>query len=471
MIRQETLESLLDDDVLTSRMPDVSSLTRYWKEGCPHGEPICMSFGETWNQIAPGLAAHVTSEPRHVHGYQLSMYGLPVLRRTVRDYLVDDHGLADVAEAGRDFEVAMTWSGTRSAMFDFGRLLLDRGNFESRVPVVVAAGPSWDYEGVLAPLGYRVRYHALRPEHGFRPSIVEMRALLERIDANPEEQLAMIVVNAQHNPTAVNWDPDFVSAWMRMALDRNAAILVDDAYFAVHDEGVSATSALRLLLRELANRRDPEARGRWLGVRSLGKQFHCNGWGLGAMTADPAILDLLVNRYRLHNGLMYGGVHQHAMAEWLSAPESRQFLQNQQRIYAEKRRFIGEFMKTRLHYPEAAVHLGETTSYIMFEAPKDYATIPEGLDRFRTDCFRDTGVLFAPAWPWPHVSHRPASGSGDAHAQHHLPYLRMFIGADFDAIRVALGRLADAGIHYDARPRGPHAAKRQMGVDVRCVGT
>ncbi|WP_394846242.1 aminotransferase class I/II-fold pyridoxal phosphate-dependent enzyme [Pendulispora brunnea] len=463
MIGQETLESLLEDDVLTSRMPDVGLLTRYLKDGCPHGAPICMSFGETWNQVAPGLVTRVTSEPRHVHGYQLSMYGLPVLRRTVRDYLIEDHGLAGVAETGRDFEVAVTWSGTRSAMFDFGRLLLDRGDVASasRTPVVLAAGPSWDYEGALAPLGYRVRYHALRPETGFRPSLEEVHAVLDRIDANPEERLAMVVINAQHNPTAVNWDADFVSALIRIAMDRKAAILVDDAYFAVHDEGVSATSALRLLLCELATRRDPDARCRWLAVRSLGKQFHCNGWGLGGMVADPAILDLLVNRYRLHNSLMYGGVHQHAMADWLRAPESRQFLRNQQRLYTEKRRFIGEFMKARLHYPEAAVHLGKTTSYIMFAAPKAYASIPEGLDRFKMDCFRDTGVLFAPAWPWPYA----------AGTQHHLPYLRMFIGADFDAIRVALRRLADAGFHYDARQRSSRVAQRQIGVDEVGAGT
>ncbi|WP_394835732.1 aminotransferase class I/II-fold pyridoxal phosphate-dependent enzyme [Pendulispora rubella] len=461
MIRQETLESLLEDDVLTSRMPDVGLLTRYWRDGCPHGEPICMSFGETWTQVAPGLVTRVTSEPRHVHGYQLSMYGLPALRRAVRDYLIDDHGLDSVAEAGRDFEVAVTWSGTRSAMSDFGRLLLDRGGFWPRTPVVVAAGPSWDYEGVLAPLGYRVHYHALRPERGFRPSLDDVHALLGRIEANPEEQLALIVINAQHNPTAVNWDPDFVSSLIRIAMDRKAAILVDDAYFAVHDEGVPATSALQLLLRELTGRRDPDARTRWLAVRSLGKQFHCNGWGLGAMAADPAILDLLVNRYRLHHSLMYGGVHQHAMADWLRAPESGQFLRNQQRLYTEKRRFIGEFMKTRLHYPEGAVHLGEATSYIMFAAPKEYASIPEGLDRFKADCFRDTGVLFAPAWPWPY----------DAHAAHHLPYLRMFIGADFDAIRVALRRLADAGFYYDARAHHSRTAKRRMGVDVVGIGT
>lgn len=437
MLTAETLRTLLDDDLLPSRMPDVGLLVSYLKEGGRHGDPICLSFGETWSQAAPGLIGHLGVEPVHAHGYQLSLYGLPILRREVRDQIRRDHRLPAECAAGRDFEVAVTWTGTRSAMFDFGRLLRDQDVADTRTPVVVTAGPSWDYQGVFGALGYRVRYHHLRPERGFAPSAEELEALLAEIDAHPDERLALLVVNAQHNPTAVNWDAEFVATAIRKAAGRGAAILVDDAYYAVHDDGVVPTSALAVLLEQLPDL-PAAARRRWLMVRSFGKQFHSNGWGIGALVAAPETLDLLVNRYRVQNSLMYGGSYQHAMARWLADPASGGFLARQRVVFRQRRAMVGEFLTGRLRYPADRVHLGECSSYLMLAVPREYAALPDGVERFRSDCFAETGVLLAPAWPWPYPA---ASGPT-------LPYLRMFIGPETELIRTALARLESAGFHY-----------------------
>ncbi|BCL17403.1 pyridoxal phosphate-dependent aminotransferase [Micromonospora sagamiensis] len=452
MLTAETLRTLLDDDLLPSRMPDVGLLVDYLRSGRRHGDPICLSFGETWSQVAPGLVGHLEAEPLHTHGYQLSLYGLPVLRRQVRETIQCEHRLPAGSAPGRDFEVAVTWTGTRSAMFDFGRLLRDQDEGDRRTPVVVAAGPSWDYQGVYEALGYRVRYHQLRPERGFAPSDDDLDALLAEIDARPDERLALVVVNAQHNPTAVNWDPEFVASSIRKATGRGAGILVDDAYYAVHDDDVVPTSALAVLLEQLADL-PAAARRRWLMVRSLGKQFHCNGWGIGAMVADPQTLDLLVNRYRLHNCLMYGGGYQQAMARWLADPASGEFLARQRVTYRQRRMVIGEFLTGRLGYPTEAVHLGECSSYLMLSVPREYAPLPDGVERFRWDCFAATGVLLAPAWPWPY----PASVDTP------LPYLRMFIGPETELIRTALTRLESAGFHHDMPVRRPEPRSVLMG--------
>lgn len=439
MLTADTLDALLHDDVLPSRMPDVGLLVGYLKDNRPHGDPICLSFGETWSQVAPGLAARLSTEPTHAHGYQLSLYGLPALRRLARDQIHHDHRLPAGCEPGRDYETAMTWTGTRGAMFDFGRLLRDAAGDDRRTPVVVTAGPSWDYEGVYTALGYRTRYHHLRPERGFQPSADDLHAVLAEVSERPDERLALLVVNAQHNPTAVNWDPAFVTEAVRAAATQGAAILIDDAYYAVHDDDVVPTSALAILLEQLA---DLPADTSWLAVRSLGKQFHCNGWGIGTLTASPETLDHLVNRYRLHSCLMYGGNHQHAMARWLADPASTEFLAAQRVTLRHRRKMIGDFLTTRLGYPATAFHLGECSSYLMLAAPTSYAAQPGGVERFRTDCFAATGVLLAPAWPWPF----PAATS-DA-----LPYLRMFIGPDTETIHCALSRMATAGLRYDATP-------------------
>lgn len=438
MLTAETLNALLNDEILPSRMPDAALLAEYLKVQGPQPDPICLSFGETWSQVAPGLAARLRTEPVHSHGYQLSQYGLPSLRRRVREQLRHDHRLPDDSRPGRDYEVAVGWTGTRSAMFDFGRMLLDDDPPDDRQPVVVVAGPAWDYEGVYGSLGYRVRYHSLRPEHDFRPSIDELRELCDDIAADAGQRLALLIVNAQHNPTGVNWDPGFVAEAIAVAAGAGAAVLIDDAYYAVHDDDVVPTSALSILLGMLPDL-PPKTRRRWLAVRSFGKQFHSNGWGIGALTADPATLDLLVNRYRLHHGLMYGGSYQHAMDSWLADEASREFLLRQQESFRLRRKLIGDYLRGRLGYPDQRVHVGECSSYLMFAVPQAYTELDGPAERFRLDCFAAARVLLAPAWPWPF-----AAGHG---AQ--LPWVRMFIGPAPETLSTALDRLVASGFRYD----------------------
>jgi aspartate/methionine/tyrosine aminotransferase len=438
--RGQDFAALVADDILPSRMPDVRSLRNYLKEGSPHGDPICLSFGETWNRVPTGLLGHLEEQPLHAHGYQLSMYGLPALRKTARDHLVTSQRITGSAEPGRDFETAVSWTGTRGAMFDFGRFLTDEYADEHpddrRTPIVLAAGPSWDYEGVYGSLGYRVRYHHLSPEQGFRPSLETFAEQVDRVTAAEDERLALVVINAQHNPTAVNWDPRFVADSIELAFSVGAALLVDDAYFSVHDPDVEPTSALRLLLERLPDA-PAAAKRRWLAVRSLGKQFHCNGWGLGMLSADPTVLETLVNEYRLHSSLMYGGIYQHAMASWLTDPASDVFLAEQRHDYQAKRRMVEETFVKALGYPESEVHPGQCSSYLMFGLPAAYRELPDGCGRFREDCFERTGVLFAPAWPWPYA---PTAAP--------LPYMRMYIGPERERIEHALTRMESAGIHY-----------------------
>ncbi|MGH8794365.1 MAG: aminotransferase class I/II-fold pyridoxal phosphate-dependent enzyme [Stackebrandtia sp.] len=445
MLTADTLRALLDDDILPSRMPDVELLARYLKSERPHQDPICLSFGETWSQVAPGLAERLASDPIHSHGYQLSQYGLPALRLRVRDQIRDGHRLPETSQPGRDYEVAVAWNGTRSAMFDFGRLIRDQDAPADQTPVAVVAGPSWDYEGVFSCQGYRVRYHRLRPERGFQPCVDELEALCADVASRPDERLALLVVNAQHNPTAVNWDPKFVAASIAAAAERGAAVLIDDAYYAVHDDDVLPTSALSILL-DLLPDLPAATRRRWLAVRSFGKQFHSNGWGIGALTAGPQTLDLLVNRYRLHNSLMYGGSYQHAMNSWLADDASQEFLARQRTTFRQRRKMIGEFLTDRLGYPDDQIHLGECSSYLMFAVPREYILSTNPAERFRRDCFAATGVLLAPVWPWPFSADEDAA----------LPYVRMFIGPATETIHTALTRMEAAGIRHDMTP--PHLA-------------
>lgn len=430
------LESLLADSAMAGGLADAVLLADYLDLGSPRGDPLFLSLGETWAGPPGGLTRWLAEAPPETHGYQLSMYGLPALRSALLRYLVDEHRLDEVAEPGRDFEVAAVASGTRGAMSDFGRYLADRAD-RSRRPVVVAAGPSWDYEGVFAPLGYAVEYFPVRPEAGFRPDPADFAALADDIAGRPDERLALVVLNAQHNPTAVNWAGSAVRDVVRRAVRDGAAILVDDAYAAVYDEGVASTPALRIVLEELADA-PPEARRDFLAVRSLGKQFRCNGWGLGAVVADPATLDVLVHRVMFQHSLTLGGAHQYAMARYLTEPDAAmRFLGAERAGYRRKRDLVRRYATELLGYQPESVPAGDCTSYQLLPVPAGYAERPDGVQRFRLECFRRTGVLLAPAW------------MGTPARAHPSPYVRVYLGPDEDVLTDAMKRMVAAEIHND----------------------
>ena len=439
---QTTYKRLLQDDILPSKMPDVRLLRSYLQAGCPSGDPICLSFGETWTQAPAELTQEINRPAQESHGYQLSMYGLPELRSVLKRYIIEDHQVPASAVEAQRLEVAVTWSGTRGSMFDLGRYLLARPPAgDTRAPVVLSTGPSWDYTGVYQPLGFGFRYLSLRPQNGFRPDAAELDGLVTELERSPRERLALTIINAQHNPTAVNWDPDFIRAAIRRTWAAGGTVLLDDAYYRVHVPDCTPTSSLRILLEELEH--TPEARHRWLMVRSLGKQFHANGWGLGALVGAPDTVDIMVNELRVAHQLMYGGILQEAMARFLASPKSGRFLREQQLAWRDKRACAVRTLESGLCYPSERIHPGTCTSYMLFAVPEVYTGLPLGVQAFRDDVFRATGVLLAPAWPWPWETQVPFP----------IPYVRMFLGPAEDLIQTALERMVAAGFRYDMRKR------------------
>lgn len=415
-------------------MPDVRAIREYLHRGCPHGEPIVLSFGETWTQSPLELSSLLSRTPRHAHGYQLSMYGLPALREILRERVAVEHRLP----SSEGWDLAASWTGTRSVMFDYARAIAQVPAARGKRRIALAVGPSWDYAGVFAPLGFEMRYLHVRPEDDFQPRPEVLASLLHELDADARNELALVVVNAQHNPTGANWSETFVRALLSAAIERGAHVLIDDAYYAVHDPDVVPTSALAIML-ELLGDAPPAARTRWIDVRSLGKQFHCNGWGLGAIVADPAILEDLVNRTRLQHQLMYGGILQEAMEQFLRSPGCDRFLRAQREGYREKRDVLRELLTRELGHPARSIHLGVCTSYAMVPVPRIFESAPE---RFVPEVFARTGVLIAPPWPWPYgESTRTA-----------IPFARVFLGPELATICEAFERIRDAGLGYEARP-------------------
>lgn len=426
---------------------DVTRLRAYERSGT--GATVrYLSLGETWTGPHPGLIDALHNAPLWSHGYALTPYGWPALREALRAYITTSHRLN--GGLGFDYDVSVSQSSTRSAMPDFARLLIAETNAvrpsrldrlralrprtgAGRRPIAISGAPGWDYAGALAPVGFEMRRYPLRPEQDYQPDITDVTDALQRARRDTTGPL-LLIVNPQHNPTGSNHLPSVVRAMIRAALDVDAAILIDDAYYGVHDPHVVPTSALAILLEELRGRA-PENRPRWLAVRSMGKQWRCNGWGIGALTASPDTLGHLADRLT-HRTYVTAGPLQHAMAVWLNDPRAIEFLAHQNRQYAARRASLAQLLTDELGYPADACYAGECGAYMLMRVPP---WIPAAED-FRSLVIRRTGVLLGEA----HMSspgQRLASQQG---------LVRLHIGAPDELLVGAVKAMATAGLIWRA---------------------
>lgn len=419
---------------LDAEFEEARWLADYVAAGSVHGPPIVMSIGESWEGPPPELVAAIARAPRHLHGYLLAQHGLPRLRETLSCQLQADYGVS--GPAWNALRVAVSWAGTRSAMFDFGRLLA-RDATDDRVPVVIAPAPGWDYAGIFEPLGYQTAFLDLDPADGFRPRETDLDRLIGKLARDPARRLALIVINAQHNPTGVDWGESFVTRAVELAADAGAGLLIDDAHHALYRPGGHPTAAVRLLCERLGPRRT--ARVPWLATRSLGKEFSCNGWALGSLAGSTRIIDRLTGEFFGQRQYSYSGALQWAMAEWLESGRAAGYLDERRRQLEKKRQLITGLVTDRLGYPADGLHTGPCSPFALLRLPPRYARRADGNREFRRQCFVATGVMLSDAWPLA----RAAGHRGS------LPYARIFLGPPPWILAEAAERMARAGFTYE----------------------
>jgi aspartate/methionine/tyrosine aminotransferase len=295
------------DTVAPNYLTEVSWVRDYLNHGSPAGTPILLALAENWEGPAPDLCASLQTTPPWLDGYQFSMWGESTFRRSVGDWLRADQGLNESWDAGESLAQASTWSGTRSAMFDFARLLRRK-----RTGQVAYASPSYDYGRVFGAAGFQDGGIALDPTRLFAP---DPEKLVEKI-CRPE--VAVLVLNTQHNPLAYQWSSSSITRVLEVSLERDIAIVFDDAHFGIVAPGVERVSALKLWLQLLASQKVTRD---WAAIRSLGKQLNCNGWGVGMITAPRRVLEPLIFDIRPEHEYNINARTQYAIARYLKSPQ------------------------------------------------------------------------------------------------------------------------------------------------------
>lgn len=406
----QAFDDVLDSGKLCNPLTDAQLLANYKQLD----ELIYLSLGETWIPPAQGLIDALANIPTYAHGYTLSPYGLPTLRRTLQAYIKRTHQLPDSPL----YDVAVSQAGTRAAMADFGQLVMAH---YGKPCTAIVPNPGWDYEGVFAPLGFAIRSYELTAEQNWQPNPAQIEQLIT--------DNSLLVINAQHNPTATNWSPAIVTQLIDIALKRNAAILIDDAYYALYSPDDKPTSALRIMVEQLTE----TSTSPWLAVRTMGKQFRSNGWGIGALTAHPETLSKLVAIAHQHS---YGPAQplQAAMAAWLNDPAADQYLTEIRQHYANARQRVSELLIDLLGFPKEAVYSGSCTSYLRYLVPSRFIKDNDE-EAYRKLCLQ-AGVL-------------PGRGTmTNFPKQDQQPCIRIHLGHSIETLEQAFERLHHANLGW-----------------------
>ncbi|MFD9633997.1 PLP-dependent aminotransferase family protein [Streptomyces violascens] len=220
--------------------------------------------------------------------------------------------------------------------------------------------------------------------------------------------------------------------------EESAYLLVDDAYYGVHDPRVPVENTLKKLLDRFTCKEGNNALvrsgmfDRWMVTRPFGKQFSCNTMGVAAITTSGKLLASLarkswINRYHCntHNSEI--------MCAWLETAQAEEWTLSTGLFYARQKDGVRNALNA-MGWPDSSICTGPSTSYMLFEIPRVYQGDRSGIDRFRDDLFYATGTL---------VSGSLFNQSG------YVPYVRLHLGSHYDVIDEFLRRWKAAGLRYD----------------------
>jgi aspartate/methionine/tyrosine aminotransferase len=429
--------------------------------------PLAMGIGDPYllgGTLPTKLGQYERSAPYHLAGYSRTPAGLPEARRMITEWTVRGQQLDGHASQGTDFDLHITsGTGTRGIMGDFGRFLRDAHPAEdTRTPVVLCPTPTWDYAGVFQPLGYKMIFWPLRAENAWLPDAQDIEAQLAAIDANPTQRLALVVVNAQHNPTGGSWSADILRKLFKAATDRDAGILLDDPYRLVVTDEAQPVSAPAVLFEYLSDKKTPAAaKQRWCRVESFGKAFSCNDWGIGTVMAHPDVLQQLA-AYTFQWAFPKASRRQWAMAHWLTDPACDRYIAKQRAALGRKRALWAKTLQ-KLGWPKALTPVGMATPYYLIALPPHFAARPDGIREWRQHIMDTTGMLLS------YASIEQEDTDAD------MPYLRAYLGGGEPVVAEAAKRLVNAGITYeqsaavDKKPipdTAPHQTEAYAGQDI-----
>nr|WP_314540710.1 aminotransferase class I/II-fold pyridoxal phosphate-dependent enzyme [uncultured Massilia sp.] len=433
-----------DSEEMRQCSPEQVLYHAYMQAGAPHGPVLYAVKGEHWNGVSPKFLEFINAFrfERSDMGYAESGYGIQRHRNFMRRLIVGEHHLGQrKPAAGLDIDVGCLAMTTRMAMYDMAKVALrhSQEQFPGKTPVALVPTPAWDYRGIFKDVGFEIVFLPLGPKNGWLPDLGEWDRIVRATLADGTRHIGMTVTNPQHNPTGMQWPVEVTQYLLALAADQGGYMLLDDAYYCVHDPRVPVVNHLKAVLDAFdVNGGDnvlvrSGMFDRWVATRPFGKQFSCNTMGVAAITTSPKMLRHLsreswINRYHTntHNAEL--------MCSWLATPEAADWTIETGLFYTRQKDLVRTRLLERMGWQAAGICVGPSTSYMLIEIPTVYQQTDGGIDRFRDDLFFATGTLVSAS-----LFNQTAQ----------VPFVRLHLGSHPEVIEEFLRRWEAAGLRYD----------------------
>lgn len=317
----------LDDVHLSGIREVLEALTRW---AAPGRTPIPFHLGmpdfDTPQHIKDALYEAVAAgDVRYT-----SSLGTPALRSALAAKLRRENGI----DADPDANIVVT-CGANEAISAAIVALVDPGD------EVILPDPAWPhYEYCLRMAGATPVGCALLEEDGFTMRPQAVAALWSR-------RTRMVIVNSPHNPTGAVMSPADLETIARLAHDRGAWILADEAYERLVYEGEHfSPGSLRDIVDSV------------LTVGCLSKTYAMTGWRLGYLCGPPAAVDA-VNRVHLYTVSCAVSFVQRAAIAALEGPQT--CVDEMRNAYRRRRDLIvellGDIPGVRVQRPAGAFYV------------------------------------------------------------------------------------------------------------------
>ncbi|WP_261372452.1 pyridoxal phosphate-dependent aminotransferase [Yersinia aldovae] len=446
-----------DSNELRQCSPEQILYGEYQNANAPHGPVLYAAKGEHWNGVSPKFLEFINTFKlsREQMGYAECGYGIQKHRSFMRQLIEREHHLTDRLSPGElDIDVGCFATTTRLAMYDLAKVAIRyaREKYPHLSPVALVPTPGWDYRGILKDVGFEVAYLPIEPKNGWLPDLEQWAHIVNELCA-AGKHIAFAVSNPQHNPTGKQWPTTVTQYLLNLCLQEDAYLLLDDAYYCVHDPRVPVVNHLKSILNSFDQNSGINALAesgmfeRWIATRPFGKQFSCNSMGVAAITTSPKLLRQLnreswVNRYHTntHNAEI--------MCAWLETPDAAEWTIETGLFYTRQKKLVQTYLKETLGWPDDGVCVGPSTSYMLIKIPKIYQGSLSSIDKFRDDLFYATGTLVS------------ASLFNQYQAEK-IPFVRLHLGSHPDVIEEFLSRWQRAGLHYDQEQMLPGKSAMQ----------
>jgi N-succinyldiaminopimelate aminotransferase len=260
---------------------------------------IALSIGEPRHPTPAFITETLTANLHLLSAYPATR-GLPVLRRTIADWLTRRFRLP---RGSLDPErQILPVNGTREGLFALAQAVIDR----SRDPLVLMPNPFYQiYEGAALLAGAEPRYLPCTADHGFVPDF-------ESVDADTWRRCQLLYICSPGNPSGAVIAPDTLQRLVALAEEHEFLIAADECYSELYFDETSPPAGLLQAAAAMGH----TSYRRCLVFHSLSKRSNAPGLRSGFVAGDAEVIERFL-RYRTYHGCAMPLQHQHAsVAAW-----------------------------------------------------------------------------------------------------------------------------------------------------------